>query len=150
KALLETGLTEATPVSMRLKDVKLKTALKLMLAPLGLTYQIEDDVLLLTSPQNNAKMVERAYPVGDLILPVNRLNKPIVGDATNPLPDPNNPAAPAGANGLSTSASLESSSGNPSDLQNLDFSPLIQVITASVAPGTWKVYDGKGGTLPIG
>src|SRR5205823_2418904 len=50
KALLEEGLTMNTPVSLTIKDVKLKNALKLLLAPLNLTYKADGEVLMLTSP----------------------------------------------------------------------------------------------------
>jgi hypothetical protein len=55
KAYLEEGITSETPVSLTVNNVKLKTALKLMLQPLGLTYKIEDDVLLLTTPQSRSR-----------------------------------------------------------------------------------------------
>ena len=51
KALSDEGLTSAAPVSLTVNNVQIKTALKLLLRPLGLTYKAEDEVLLITSPQ---------------------------------------------------------------------------------------------------
>ncbi len=48
KALGERGLTSASPVTLSIKQVKVRTALKLLLKPLGLTYKIEDEVILIT------------------------------------------------------------------------------------------------------
>ena len=50
KALSDEGITTASPVSLTVNNVQLKTALKLLLRPLGLTYRVEDEVLLITSP----------------------------------------------------------------------------------------------------
>src|SRR3974377_410928 len=49
KALSDEGLTSASPVSLTVNNVQIKTALKLLLRPLGLTYKAEDEVLLITS-----------------------------------------------------------------------------------------------------
>ena len=51
KALNEEGVTAASPVTLVASNIPLRSALKLMLKPLGLTYHVEDEVLLITSPQ---------------------------------------------------------------------------------------------------
>jgi type II secretory pathway component GspD/PulD (secretin) len=135
---------------MRLKDVKLKTALKLMLAPMGLTYQIDDDVLLITSPQNNTKLIERVYPVGDLILPINRKGKGASGVPVMPgIPQPIQ-NSPEGEGAPGDGVAGVGSSGGQVDTSALDFTPLLQLITSTVAPGTWRVFDGKGGLMSLG
>jgi len=48
-ALEELGVTPDSPVSISLKDVKLKSALKFILRDLNLTYIIRDEVLWITS-----------------------------------------------------------------------------------------------------
>ena len=41
-----------------------------MLQPLGLTYKLEDDVILITSPQaTQAQTITQTYYVGDLVMP---------------------------------------------------------------------------------
>ena len=70
KALADEGLSSASPVSLVVNQVALKTALKLMLRPLGLTYKLEDDVVLITSPQaTQAQTITNTYYVGDLVMP---------------------------------------------------------------------------------
>ena len=51
KALNDEGLSKDSKVSLQANSIKLKSALKFMLRPLGLTYKADDDVLLITSPQ---------------------------------------------------------------------------------------------------
>ncbi len=73
KALNDEGLTSSSPVSLTVNNVQLKTALKLLLRPLGLTYRVEDEVLLITSPASgSAQMFPRTYYVGDLVMPSNK------------------------------------------------------------------------------
>ena len=70
KALADEGLSSSSPVSLVVNQVKLKTALKLMLQPLGLTYKLEDDVILITSPlATQAQTITQTYYVGDLVMP---------------------------------------------------------------------------------
>lgn len=146
KAMLETGINENTPVSMRLKDVKLKTALKLMLAPLGLTYQSDDEVLVITSPQVSSRVVQRSYLVGDLVLPLSRRKK--TADPVGAVPGVPTEvrAGVAPIQGTMPSTGKLEEEVDPS---SVDFMPLMQLITATVAPGTWRAYDGKGGVVNI-
>ena len=60
KALSDAGLTSSAPVSLSVKQVPLNTVLKLLLNPLGLTYRLEDDVILITSPQAEGPFGRRA------------------------------------------------------------------------------------------
>ncbi len=71
KALSEAGLTSASPVSLSVKKVKLRTVLKLLLRPLGLTYRLEDEVVLITRGEametGGKATYPRTYYVGDLL-----------------------------------------------------------------------------------
>ncbi|WP_435007307.1 sigma-70 family RNA polymerase sigma factor [Tundrisphaera lichenicola] len=49
KALAIKGLTPKSPVSLSAKGITLKSALKYLLQPLGLSYQIEQDLILITA-----------------------------------------------------------------------------------------------------
>ena len=70
KALSDQGLTSSSPVTLSVKKVPLKSVLKLLLRPLGLTYKIEDHVVLITSPQAVAATTyNKTYYVGDLVPP---------------------------------------------------------------------------------
>ena len=71
KALEEAGVNTDTPVNKTLSGVTLRSALKLILQSVGLTYTIDNEVLLITSPEGaTSKLVTKVYPVADLVLPV--------------------------------------------------------------------------------
>ena len=52
RALSKAGITASWPVSLSAQQVPLKTVIKLLLRPLDLTYKIEDEAVLITSPDN--------------------------------------------------------------------------------------------------
>ena len=50
----------------------MRSALRLLLKEHGLTYVTQDDVLLITTPEDADNRLEtKIYPVGDLVLPLN-------------------------------------------------------------------------------
>lgn len=64
--LEEEGLTLDEPVSISLEKVSLKTALELILEPIGLTYVVDRDVVKITTIMKADEMLKtRVYPVGD-------------------------------------------------------------------------------------
>ena len=73
RALSQTGINASSPVSLSAQQVPLKTVIKLLLRPLGLTYKIEDEVVLITSPNNALRAPSptarypKTYYVGDLV-----------------------------------------------------------------------------------
>ena len=70
KALGDVGIASDTPVTKNLKGVSLRSALRMMLRELNLTYVIQDEVLLITTPEEAQSRLEtKTYPVGDLVLP---------------------------------------------------------------------------------
>ncbi len=70
KGLADEGLTSASPVTLNVSNIQVKSALRLMLKPLGLTYKVENEVVLITSPQANPMdTYVQTYYVGDLLLP---------------------------------------------------------------------------------
>lgn len=71
KALEEAGLAIDTPVDRTLKGVSLRSALKLMLGAMDLTYMIQNEVLMITTPEKaSANLVTKVYPVADLVIPI--------------------------------------------------------------------------------
>jgi hypothetical protein len=67
RALDELGLTYDSPVTLKLKNISTRTALKRLLADLGLTFVIKDEAILVTSPERARHMVTtRTYYLGDL------------------------------------------------------------------------------------
>ncbi len=70
-ALDEVGLSPDVPVTRNLHEVSLRTALRVILRDLGLTYLVDDEVLLITTQEEAAQRpVTRVYPVTPL-LPIN-------------------------------------------------------------------------------
>jgi hypothetical protein len=58
----------ATPIDLTIKNVALRSALDLILSPFNLTYVIKDEVLLITSKDKAATMLEtRLYDVRDIV-----------------------------------------------------------------------------------
>ena len=74
KALEDAGSGSDTPITKNLKGISLRSALRLMLGGLDLTYVIKDEVLLITTPEKAAsELVTKVYPVADLVLPIQQL-----------------------------------------------------------------------------
>ncbi|MFH1300438.1 MAG: hypothetical protein ABIK07_05205 [Planctomycetota bacterium] len=64
--LEDEGLGDEELVSISLEAVSLKTALELILDPLGLTYVVDRDVVKITTKTKAYEMLKtRVYPVGD-------------------------------------------------------------------------------------
>jgi hypothetical protein len=60
-----------------MRGITLKSALRLLLHKLGLTYTIQDEVLLITTPEQADSMLEtKVYPVADLVLPAGATTEP--------------------------------------------------------------------------
>ena len=79
KALDDVGIGSDATVEIDLKGISLRSALKLMLRPLDLTYIVKDEVLLITTPDEaNNRLVTRVYPVADLVLPVGAMMNTIM------------------------------------------------------------------------
>jgi general secretion pathway protein D len=66
------GVTTDTPVTLRISQpITLKSALKLVLEPLRLSYVIENEVLRVTSEQTrNTNVYPKVYNVADLVIPI--------------------------------------------------------------------------------
>ncbi|HZZ74019.1 MAG TPA: hypothetical protein VFE24_17330 [Pirellulales bacterium] len=72
KAMKDGGIGTDTPINVNLKGISLRSILRLVLHPLGLTYVIKDEVLLITTQEAaNTMLVTKVYPVADLVLPIN-------------------------------------------------------------------------------
>ena len=71
KALQDVGIGTDTPVTVDLKGISLRSALRLMLKELSLTYIIKDEVLQITTPEEaDNQLSTKVYPVADLVLPI--------------------------------------------------------------------------------
>ena len=68
KALEEAGVGSDTPVTGTLKRVSLASALNLFLRQLDLTYVVRGGLLLITTPEAAANMIDvRVYNVGEVV-----------------------------------------------------------------------------------
>ena len=158
KALGDEGLTSAAPVSLTVNNIQLKTALKLLLRPLGLTYKVEDEVLLITSPQ----ATRRRHVPEDLL----RRRPDHAGEpgcrrtrwppSTSAMGIDRERRRPAARMGQAVAARHGPDAGRPAERRQrrprangpqVDMTPLIQLITTSIAPGTWRVSDSSGQDL---
>jgi len=68
KALEDGGMGTDTPVSRKLQGISLRAALRLLLGSIDLTFDIRDEVLLITSKEEAATwLITRTYPIADLL-----------------------------------------------------------------------------------
>lgn len=69
RALDDVGIDIATPVSLHLRDATLESSLNLVLESLDLTWMIQHESLIITTPEDaEAHLDTRVYPVRDLVL----------------------------------------------------------------------------------
>jgi alpha-2-macroglobulin len=72
RVLEDVNVTAETPVTIHVKNVSLKAALKFMFRNMQpeLTYMFKDGMLLITTPDiASEELTTKVYPVGDLVLP---------------------------------------------------------------------------------
>lgn len=75
KSLEDAGTGIDTPITKNLKNVSLKSLLRLMLGPMDLGYVIKDEVLLITTKEKyDSELRIRVYPVRDLLERRNQVN----------------------------------------------------------------------------
>jgi hypothetical protein len=71
KKLSEAGIDPDTPVTKKLNGVTLRSALRLLLRDLELTYLVRDEVVQITTPEDaEAHVINKVYPVADLVVPI--------------------------------------------------------------------------------
>ena len=159
KGLADEGLTSASPVSLVVNNIQLKTALKLMLQPARADLQGRGrggpDHQPAGEPRRDTYV--KTYYVGDLVMPPDRgpqdadarqiscnVERHGVGHRRRMLgqgfaiggSSGRRPADPAGFG----HAAVDATGERPM----VDMTPIIQLITTSIAPGTWQVQDGYG------
>ncbi len=68
-ALTDVGIATDEPINLVLSGVRLRSAMKIMLEGLGLTWVVEDEVMKITTIEAaEEKLQTRVYPVGDLVI----------------------------------------------------------------------------------
>jgi hypothetical protein len=68
KSLEEVGLDREMPVTRNLKNVSLRSALRLVLRESDLTFMVRGGVLIITTPETaESEMITRVYPIAGLV-----------------------------------------------------------------------------------
>lgn len=68
KALADVGIKPDTPLTFRIANISLRSALRHVLRDLDLTYVVQDECLLITAPEEaEARLLIHFYPVPDLV-----------------------------------------------------------------------------------
>ncbi len=71
RALDDIGVDSGSPINRNLSGISLRSALRLMLDDLDLTYIIDNEVLMITSIEEaETRLVTKVYPVADLVVPI--------------------------------------------------------------------------------
>jgi hypothetical protein len=70
KALDDVGIGVDTPITKNIQGVSLRSFLRLLLHELSLTYEVYNEVLLITTPEEaDGRMIVKVYDVADLVAP---------------------------------------------------------------------------------
>lgn len=69
----ESIATDATDITLKVNEISLKNALKLLLESKNLTYVVENEVMKITTKGGEVRRPLRVYNVGDLVMPINPL-----------------------------------------------------------------------------
>ncbi|HET6881974.1 MAG TPA: hypothetical protein VFI31_17540 [Pirellulales bacterium] len=140
KALTDAGVGTDTPITETLQKITLRSALKLLIGQLDLTYVVRDGYLLITSKtEAEGKLSFKVYPVEDLVTldspfrpalpkPADRHDSPIEGEVIN--------HGGLMGSGFGGATGWRDEAG--------DFSNLIDVIQSTVPPTTWDEVGGPG------
>ena len=135
-ALEEEGIGSSTAVNMKLAGVSLRSALRLILDPIGLTYLVKDDVIVITSQTQVAgELRTRVYPVADLV---------VAG------PGPRDGGAGAGfgggggRGGADDDDDDDDSGGDDDSAGDAGAAGLRDLLESVIAPNAWDAVGGPG------
>jgi hypothetical protein len=146
KALSEAGIGTDTPITQTLKNISLRSALRLLLRPLHLTYVMGDGYLLITSKtEAESRLSFKVYPVRDLVTLDSdfRPAQPKADERSDsPVQDEVLAGIFAGLGGFPGGAARNDEAGA--------FQSLIDMITSTVKPTTWDEVGGPGSISPNG
>jgi type II secretory pathway component GspD/PulD (secretin)/tetratricopeptide (TPR) repeat protein len=169
-ALEEDGISLDKPVTIKLEQIPMKSALNLLLHTAHLTWTVRDDVLQITTPRHaKGTLGITTYQVADLIIPVNDygqfrspgaspLTTTDVGRVGTPAPTPytgfrsmGNGDSTGSSTGSSTGGSPFAAEGTPSQPQVTKTGPtntteekLMNLIKGTIQPNSWADSGGPG------
>jgi type II secretory pathway component GspD/PulD (secretin) len=166
-ALDSEGITLKAPVTIKLDNVMLKSALNLLLRQVHLTYVIKDEVLQITTPANaSGKLVTATYQVADLVVPIDNYSLPNSANLPKQLDQASHPLQMQGLGSTTPYLSQYAMNGG-SQASSPGYTPgggqasmtsttivksqsatmedaLIKLITNTIAPQTWDSMGGPG------
>ena len=151
-----------TPVTLSLdQSISLKSALKLLLEPLHLSYVVRDEVLKVTSPRLvKGEVYAVTYPVADLVLPIPNFSSDGLGitgalrDGYNQISMRNNLAvqvgpAPAGINAARAGGDVAIDAASLAQLQLGGGGPPVTGSTPSIPFGPPSAGGGQQNFQPL-
>ena len=122
-ALREAGVNLDCPLSLKVEDISLKSALNLLVKQVRLTYVIEDEVLQITTEEHaKGKLKMVTYPVAELVVPFGSGECELAPFICRTCPEL------AGKRTPGTTAE--------------EF--LLRLITSTIEPSSWSEVGGKG------
>jgi type II secretory pathway component GspD/PulD (secretin) len=172
-ALAEEGISTDRPVTVKLDQIALRSALTLLLQNMHLTYVIRDEVLQITTRKDaQGKLNPVTYQVADLVIPVDDFATltpasaitnmpPATPPGGQPTPSPiTGPMSLSGGTGVGTPTGYSSSqpSGSPfatdtsaansgnwnKKVTKTNEEVLIKLIMNTVEPQSWSEMGGPG------
>jgi type II secretory pathway component GspD/PulD (secretin) len=168
-ALQAEGISLDRPVTIKLEQIPMRSALNLLLKGVHLTWAVRDDVLQITTPRNaRGSLTTSTYQVADLVIPVQDFGKfdapgtqrtpggPPVQQGTTPGPSPYlsvnqlPPGESVGSSGTGSpfgtqgGSQAQPSQVTKSGLPNTNEDKLIGLIKNTVAPESWSDSGGPG------
>lgn len=130
KALGRAAIGTDAPVTQTLNNISLRSALRLLLRQLDLTYVVGDGYLLITSmSEAESKLSLKIYPVRDLVT-LDSEFRPVASTIASSFP---------GMNELFPRRPELNKLGGAGD-----FFSLVNVITSTIAPDSWNDVGGPG------
>jgi hypothetical protein len=127
-ALEEAGVRLEQPLSIKVEDMSLKSALNILLKQARLTYVIKDGLLQITTEERaHGRITTVIYPVVDLVTPIGS------GESEMPPFLCRNPALM----GFIHDEERKRAAGMTCE------EVLIKVITGTIEPNTWSEFGGK-------
>jgi type II secretory pathway component GspD/PulD (secretin) len=165
-ALEESGVGLDRPLSLKVENISLKSALNLLLSQAHLTYVIKDEALQITTEDHaKGKLKRVTYPVADLVVPIENHDLPkcqdmayLLGKQVDNGPQ-YNPGMPyTGPNTLFNGNAVSNPATGISSYPAGQAAPqatvrrtgntiedlLIKLITQTVSPESWSEVGGQG------
>jgi len=149
RAIETEGLLADMSVSIDVDDIKLSSALNLLLDQAGgLVYDIENEVLKITNRlEQDLRFSTEVYAVADLVVPLglNMPSNPLDSTAMNRQPGygmyqvQDDLSVSIGGNGMPRTSQDSVNGGN-----RADFTGLIDLIRTTIEPGSWGTEGGGG------